>query len=331
MVVAFAQRSDALCEGISGTDAPQRRAVAVGAPKDSLTSRLQASTDFCDQSLKSLDDRRLGDTVFVRMTPDGAVPPRTRAAVMTLATAYWAEAYGQLAQYVRLNGRVPPIPCRAPSGEGNCDNSVNRCVETTRGVPGSTFAISDGSYSVTSDGRGPYRRRTSNVSVVYIGWPLVLNLSELRFDTLPPRAIRVDLSKPVPGDIGVPRGVITADRGVEVGAQWYTEENYSAHSMLDIPVGTTVSAAQADVIFPIDGVQHSLQMGPQPGGHCFADGTAIHGAGTTKATISRPDSTTWIVDLPQGSIGRLFDIHLSSPHAVNKGLYYVSMHFVMKR
>ena len=102
-------------------------------------------------------------------------------------------------------------------------------------------------------------------------------------------------------------------------------------SIRDIPIGTTVFAAQTDVEFAINGVQHSLQMGPQPEGHCYADPTAIHGAGTTRSTIMRADSTTWIVDLPPGSIARLFDVHLGYSNAINKGLYYLSLRFVMQK
>jgi hypothetical protein len=331
LVLTFSQRSDYLCSRIGETKVPTRRPMVPNGPKDTVVARLRESIQFCTSVFSGLGDTKLADSVVARMVPDGPVPRRTRAAVIVLTMGYWADAYGQLSQYVRLNGRIPPIPCRAPSGEGNCDNSINRCVETARGVPGSTFTLSDAPYSVTSDGRGPYRRAAANVSVVYLGWAAVLNLSAVRFDSTPPRSIKVDLNHPVPGDAGVPLGVVSADQGVEVGAQWYTEADYTAHSVLEIPIGSTVTAAQTDVEFHLNGVSHSLQMGPQPGGHCFSDGTAVDGTGTSRGTITRRDSTTWVVDLPPGSIGRLFDIHLSSPHAVNKGLYYVSLHFVLQR
>ena len=75
-----------------------------------------------------------------------------------------------------------------------------------------------------------------------------------------------------------------------------------AHLLHDIPVGPSVNASQMDVQFRIDGVDHALQMGPQPVGHCFSDVPAVHGGGTTTGTIVRPDSTTWIVDLPPRSL-----------------------------
>ena len=99
------------------------------------------------------------------------------------------------------------------------------------------------------------------------------------------RSINIDLSRPVPGDIGVPLGVIVQSGDTELGAQWYTEHDSSAttflsHPVTEIPVGTTVPARQIDVAFQIDGATHVLQMGPQPYGHCYSDGTAIYGTGT---------------------------------------------------
>jgi hypothetical protein len=57
----------------------------------------------------------------------------------------------------------------------------------------------------------------------------------------------------------------------------------------------------------------------------------MNGDGTTRATIHRVTATEWVVDLPPGSVGRLFDIHLSASNAINKGLYYVSLHYIVKQ
>jgi len=153
----------------------------------------------------------------------------------------------------------------------------------------------------------------------------------------------VDLNHPVPGGGGVLRGVIVED-GVwhgnilpgsqlfsEIVAQWFTDPDFTQHSLLDIPVGTTVNAEQIDLDFHIQGVHHVLQMGPQPVGHCFSDGTAIHGRGTSRGTITRTTVGRWVVDLPNGSIGRLFDDHIADKFAVDRGLYFVSLHFVLER
>jgi hypothetical protein len=148
------------------------------------------------------------------------------------------------------------------------------------------------------------------------------------------RAIRVNLNHPVSDGGGKALGVVEDSTHLEVAAQWKAEpygDRRRAHVLADIPVGATVEAAQLDVQFHIDGVVHALQVGPQPIGHCFTDAPAISGEGTSRATISHPDEKTWIVDLPPGSIGRLYDVHLSYPHAVDKGLYRVALRFVIRR
>jgi hypothetical protein len=325
-------RTENLCSGISGVPAPEGAMVTSNSGKDTLVSRLRLSDDFCRSALGRLDDSRLADSVFVRIVREnGPVSRRPRAEAMMLALAYWQESYSYLAQSLRLIGKIPPIPCTTSLAEGNCDNSINRCVETQPGVMGRILTLSDAPYTVTSDGRGPYRRFTGNVGVVYLGWPAVVTLAPFRFDANEWRSIRVDLSHPVAGDIGVPLGVISDSAGVEVGAQSGTEPNYMSHVMTEIPIGATVKAAQVDVGFHINGVYHVLQMGPQPWGHCWSDGTTIFGNGTSQGTIHRASEKQWIVDLPPGSIGRLFDNHLSSPNAVNKGRYYVALHFVIER
>jgi hypothetical protein len=144
-----------------------------------------------------------------------------------------------------------------------------------------------------------------------------------------PRTITIDLSRPVAGGGGVPLGIVQS-HGVEVMAQWYKEADQTQHSVVEIPVGSEVKAEQANVVFNLDGVRHALQMGPQPLGHCFSDGSAMTGVGTSRATIRRVSETEWSVELPPGSAGRLFDIHLGEPNAIDRGLYYVSLKFDIK-
>jgi hypothetical protein len=157
-------------------------------------------------------------------------------------------------------------------------------------------------------------------------------------DTSVARSIRVDLRQPVRGGGGVPLGIIS-DHYAELAAQWYAEPapGDSAgvrlrlqHSVREIPVGTSVDAQQVNIGVHINGRYHIVQLGPQPTGHCFAEGTAIHGAGTTRAHISRPTEYTFVVEAPPGSVGRLFDTYHTNKHAVDKGLYYVSFRYVVQ-
>lgn len=82
-----------------------------------------------------------------------------------------------------------------------------------------------------------------------------------------------------------------------------------------------------NVTLHLDGRFHILQMGPQAYGHCHSAPTAVFGTGTTAGTIYRASMTKWAVDLPQGSIGRLFDLYNTDQYAVDKGLYYTQVHY----
>jgi hypothetical protein len=94
---------------------------------------------------------------------------------------------------------------------------------------------------------------------------------------------------------------------------------------------TNFTVTQIDLDLYIGGVMHVLQMGPQPYGHCQSSGTAIYGDGTTMGTVAHPDADQWVVDLPPGSVGRLFENRTGDPRAVDRELYYVSLHFVVHR
>ena len=263
----------------------------------------------------------------------------TRAAAMMQVTLLWADQYGRLASDLRLNGRVPPIPCNGDIGmTSGCSTGFRICSSSSRApgqgyLPsGSTATLSDSPYSITSDGLGPYITGGRGAYVrINASQVASLEFANVPSDGSATRSIKVDLNHPVPGDIGVPLGVVASNHNLELASQWYTDSSNIAHSIRDIPIGTTVTSEQTDLGVHINGVYHVLQMGPQRYGHCFSDGSATNGAGTTRATIRRVTATEWVVDLPPGSVGRLFDIRLSAPNAVNKGLYYVSLHYVIKQ
>ncbi len=330
LLLDLSDRTDYLCSRLAGSRRPSRPALLASASADSLTRRLGAVFDTCDQTMATVTDAQLADTVPLGLH-DGPEVRVSRALAMTLTTAYWADIYAQLATDLRLTGHAPPEVCRRGRLMWNlnfgCDSGFDRCIDA-KGMRGaSPLVLMDSGNSVRSDGRGPYRAGASGVVGVF-GGPRVGMLAEPRGGGAP-RAITVDLNNPVPGDIGVPRGVHLEDKFFEMEAQWYTEPDYIMHSLLDIPIGTAVTAAQIEVNFLLDGAVHVLQMGPQGGGHCYSDGTAIHGVGTTRGTVRRESEARWVVDLPSGSIGRLFDRHLGDPNAINKGLYFVSLHFVV--
>jgi uncharacterized damage-inducible protein DinB len=103
IVVHLSQGNDYLCGTIGGTKAPERTKMAGTDSKDALIARLRETFAFCDQALSSLTDANLGEQL-----PFFGGRKMSRAAVMTLTTADWADHYSQYANYLRLNGLLPP-------------------------------------------------------------------------------------------------------------------------------------------------------------------------------------------------------------------------------
>jgi hypothetical protein len=101
--VHLAEGNDYLCGTIGGVKAPERTKIAETDAKDVLVARLKETFAFCDKTLASLDDSKLGE-----MVPFFGGKTRSRAAVMTITTGDWADHYSQSAIYLRLNGLLPP-------------------------------------------------------------------------------------------------------------------------------------------------------------------------------------------------------------------------------
>ena len=194
--------------------------------------------------------------------------------------------------------------------------------ETTSSGPTTVTDFSDG---VSSDGRGPYVANTDGVGVSLVGSTAVLTLGERKESPQNPRRLTVNLNRPIPGGGGVPLGIIT-DHGGGLVVQWRSVEN-ALQNLHSIPVGQTVTAAQMNVLFSIDGHAHILQMGPQAAGHCHYPSNLVNGTGTSSGTIYRASTTKWVMDLPTGSVGRLFNVEHDAEHAVDKGLYYLRLHY----
>jgi uncharacterized damage-inducible protein DinB len=103
IVVHLIQGNDYLCGSIGGAKAPTRSKIAATDSKESLIARLRETFTFCDQALASLNDASLGEQL-----PFFGGRKMSRAAVMTLTTGDWADHYSQYANYLRLNGMLPP-------------------------------------------------------------------------------------------------------------------------------------------------------------------------------------------------------------------------------
>ncbi len=81
-------------------------------PKDTLVAKLNTSFKFCDDAFAQLTDANLGDQVPV--TFRGQTRQVTRASMVLGHALDLADHYSQLANYMRLNGMLPPTALPRP-------------------------------------------------------------------------------------------------------------------------------------------------------------------------------------------------------------------------
>ena len=106
---------------IKGTRAAEDTATADSVkatwPKAKLVEQLKASFAFCDQAIAQVDDAKLGESVTMTFRGNSRQVPR---AAMVLGHAMdLADHYSQLANYMRLNGMLPPTALPRPRPAGN--------------------------------------------------------------------------------------------------------------------------------------------------------------------------------------------------------------------
>ena len=81
-------------------------------PKDTLVARLKDSFNFCDQAFGQLDDAKLADQITVTFGANART--LTRASMVLGHALDMADHYSQLANYMRLNGILPPTALPRP-------------------------------------------------------------------------------------------------------------------------------------------------------------------------------------------------------------------------
>ena len=99
----LSEGNDYFCGTIGGVTAPKRAELPKTASKEQLIARLKETFQFCESALAKLDDGTLGAKV-----PFFGGRQVTRAEAMFVATEDWGDHYSQLANYLRLNGLLPP-------------------------------------------------------------------------------------------------------------------------------------------------------------------------------------------------------------------------------
>jgi hypothetical protein len=102
LVLHIIESNNSLCSKIANMPPPPVKEPKE-TDKDLLVAALTRSFDFCDAALAKVDDSKLGDTVELFGGHEGS-----RAAAMIILTNDWADHYSAAAQYLRLNGLLPP-------------------------------------------------------------------------------------------------------------------------------------------------------------------------------------------------------------------------------
>jgi hypothetical protein len=75
-------------------------------PREKLITKLKASFKFCEDAFAQLEDAKLGDQVSMQM--GGQTRNVVRASMVLGHVIDMADHYSQLANYMRLNGILPP-------------------------------------------------------------------------------------------------------------------------------------------------------------------------------------------------------------------------------
>ncbi len=86
-------------------------------PKAELVSKLKASFAFCDQAIEQVTDATLPDAVS--FTYGGSERHVTRGYMVLGHALDLADHYSQIANYMRLNGILPPSALPRPGRGGN--------------------------------------------------------------------------------------------------------------------------------------------------------------------------------------------------------------------
>ena len=82
-------------------------------PKDRLNAQLKASFAFCADAFAQLDDAKLADMLSVT-APSGQTRQFARVSRVLGHAMDLQDHYAQIANYMRLNGMLPPTALRRP-------------------------------------------------------------------------------------------------------------------------------------------------------------------------------------------------------------------------
>src|SRR5712692_9549865 len=103
VVLHLAGDNEFSCSSIGGTKPPEEPKLTPGDSVPKLIARLKRSFAFCNTVLEKVGDTKLGE-----MVPGFDTGQVTRASMLFEIQEDWSDHYSQLANYLRLNGILPP-------------------------------------------------------------------------------------------------------------------------------------------------------------------------------------------------------------------------------
>src|SRR4051812_21556562 len=113
----FCSNFGAMKPTIDAKDTSTPDSVKATWPKAELVSKLKASFAFCDQAIEQVTDATLPDAIS--FTSGGGERKSTRVNMVLLHALDLADHYSQIANYMRLNGMLPPTALPRPGRGGH--------------------------------------------------------------------------------------------------------------------------------------------------------------------------------------------------------------------
>lgn len=103
LVMHVTESNNFMCSRASNVPAPKAANLKETDSKEKLVAAMKASFDFCTTALAKVNDSQLGEPVELFGGRKGS-----RAFALIALSNDWADHYSAAAQYLRLNGMLPP-------------------------------------------------------------------------------------------------------------------------------------------------------------------------------------------------------------------------------
>jgi uncharacterized damage-inducible protein DinB len=103
LVLHVTESNNFLCAKAADMEEPKSAGLKETDDKEKLVAALKASFDFCTTALSKVDDSKLAEPVELF----GGLKANRAFALFALSND-WADHYSAAAQYLRLNGMLPP-------------------------------------------------------------------------------------------------------------------------------------------------------------------------------------------------------------------------------